>query len=113
VSRIEWHAGLEDVILTDAAVNPGNSGGPLLNECGQVIGMNVSRLTEDDAVGLNYAIAEPTLRRRVAQLGGTTTDNPTAPTTPEPSRPHAHKAAQSRPHPNTIVQHRTNPNRKG
>ena len=81
VSRIERHAGLEDVILTDAAVNPGNSGGPLLNECGQVIGMNVSRLTEDDAVGLNYAIAEPTLRSRVAQLGGTTTDNPTAPTT--------------------------------
>ncbi len=81
VSRIERHAGLEDVILTDAAVNPGNSGGPLLNECGQVIGMNVSRLTEDDAVGLNYAIAEPTLRRRLAQLGGTTTENPTAPTT--------------------------------
>ena len=81
VSRIERHAGLEDVILTDAAVNPGNSGGPLLNECGRVIGMNVSRLTEDDAVGLNYAIAEPTLRRRVAQLSGTTTDNPTAPTT--------------------------------
>ncbi|MYH44901.1 MAG: trypsin-like peptidase domain-containing protein, partial [Acidimicrobiaceae bacterium] len=79
VSRIERHAGLEDVILTDAAVNPGNSGGPLLNECGQVIGMNVSRLTEDDAAGLNYAIAEPTLRRRVAQLGGTPTGDPTAP----------------------------------
>ena len=81
VSRIERHAGLEEVILTDAAVNPGNSGGPLLNECGQVIGMNVSRLTADDAVGLNYAIAEPTLRKRVAELGGTITDDPPAPTT--------------------------------
>lgn len=81
VSRIERHAGLEDVILTDAAVNPGNSGGPLLNECGQVIGMNVSRLTEDDAVGLNYAIAEPTLRRRINQMGDTNTAAPTTPAT--------------------------------
>ena len=81
VSRIERHAGLEDVILTDAAVNPGNSGGPLLNECGQVIGMNVSRLTEDDAVGLNYAVAEPTLRTRVAELGASiASDAPSATT---------------------------------
>ena len=92
VSRIERHAGLEDVILTDAAVNPGNSGGPLLNECGQVIGMNVSRLTEDDAVGLNYAVAEPTLRTRVAELGGTITDDPpttqrTTPTTTAAAAP--------------------------
>ena len=41
-------------IMTDAAANPGNSGGPLLNEQGEVIGVLVSGM--DTAEGMNYAI---------------------------------------------------------
>ena len=72
MSRLESYADWGDVILTDAAVNPGNSGGPLLNECGQIVGMTVAGYT--DAEGINYAIAETTLRQRITELGGTAPD---------------------------------------
>ena len=41
-------------IMTDAAANPGNSGGPLYNEAGEVIGVLVAGI--DGAKGMNYAI---------------------------------------------------------
>lgn len=41
-------------IMTDAATNPGNSGGPLFNEDGEVIGVHVSARVQ--AVGMKYAI---------------------------------------------------------
>ena len=44
----------EDVIQTDAALNPGNSGGPLLNSSGQVIGVNVA--TTFGAENIGFAI---------------------------------------------------------
>lgn len=42
------------VLQTDAASNPGNSGGPLLNSKGQVIGVITSKLR--DSEGLNFAV---------------------------------------------------------
>lgn len=50
----------EDVIQTDAALNPGNSGGPLLNSAGQVIGINVA--TTYGADNISFAIPVNTLK---------------------------------------------------
>lgn len=50
---------LEDVIQTDAALNPGNSGGPLLNLSGKVIGINVA--ISRGAENLGFAIPINTL----------------------------------------------------
>jgi serine protease Do len=44
------------VLQTSAAINPGNSGGALLNANGEVIGINVAKVTEDDVEGMGYAI---------------------------------------------------------
>jgi len=44
------------LIQTDAAVNPGNSGGALLNAAGKVIGINSSGLNKTTYEGVNFAI---------------------------------------------------------
>ena len=59
--------GFESFIQTDAAINQGNSGGPLINIRGQVIGVNASILTQNEGnIGLGFAIPA-NLARRVAE----------------------------------------------
>jgi S1-C subfamily serine protease len=57
------------MIQTDAAINQGNSGGPLLNSSGEVIGMNTMIFsTSGSSAGLGFAVAIDTISSIVPQL---------------------------------------------
>jgi putative serine protease PepD len=60
---------IDEVIQTDAAINHGNSGGPLLNANGEVIGVNAQIETETGGnVGIGFAIPINTVKEVVSQL---------------------------------------------
>ena len=50
-------------IQTDAAVNPGNSGGPIINEKNEVVGITVSKFTGSDADNMGFGIRVETLHK--------------------------------------------------
>lgn len=55
----------ENVIQTDAAVNPGNSGGPLLNTSGEVIGINFATTTNAD--NISFALPIDIVKGRIEE----------------------------------------------
>lgn len=60
---------IRGMIQTDAAVNPGNSGGPLLDSAGRLIGVNTAIYSPSGAsAGIGFAIPVDTVKRVVPQL---------------------------------------------
>jgi S1-C subfamily serine protease len=57
---------IADVIQTSAPINSGNSGGPLLNYQGQVIGITTAIVT--DSQGLGFAVPSSTIQREIGSL---------------------------------------------
>ncbi|MCH7673706.1 trypsin-like peptidase domain-containing protein [candidate division KSB1 bacterium] len=62
----------QDMIQTDAAINQGNSGGPLVNSLGEVIGMNTFIYTGSDyntgSIGLGFALPSNHIIRVIKDL---------------------------------------------
>jgi len=58
---------IDAVIQTDAALNPGNSGGPLLDAAGRVIGIS-SQLSTGDGAGIGFAVPVNTAKRVIPEL---------------------------------------------
>ena len=80
-----------DVIQTDAATNPGNSGGPMLSLNGEILGINTFGIDESASgrpvEGLNFAISGKTVQARISALQGATTSLTPTPTRRSSSTP--------------------------
>ncbi|MCF6465992.1 serine protease HtrA [Clostridium sp. Cult2] len=64
--QVDQYNVIEDLIQTDASINEGNSGGPLLNSKGEVIGINTAKIKT--AEGLGFAIPINTVKPVIEQV---------------------------------------------
>lgn len=69
LGAIEGNSGIESFIQTDAAVNPGNSGGALVNTRGELVGINtIIKTSTGSYVGYSFAVPETIVRKVVVDL---------------------------------------------
>jgi len=76
---------INGVIQTDAAVNPGNSGGPLLDSMGQMLGLNAAFASPSGwSAGVNFAIPSQTVIKEIGvMLGSYREASPLPPMSPK------------------------------
>ena len=58
----------EDYIQTDASINTGNSGGPLFDMNGDVIGINTAILGQSGSIGIGFSIPSNSAKKVISQL---------------------------------------------
>lgn len=69
LGAIDGNSGIESFIQTDAAVNPGNSGGALVNTRGELVGINtIIKTSTGSYVGYSFAVPESIVRKVVVDL---------------------------------------------
>ena len=61
ISRVFLDDNQNEKMQTDAAISPGSSGGPVFNECGEVVGVISSKLTGASIEGIGFAFSSDTL----------------------------------------------------
>jgi len=59
---------LEGLLQTDAAINEGNSGGPLINLKGEVVGINTAVAAKGQAEGIGFALPMNSIKNSIAQV---------------------------------------------
>ena len=59
-----------DLVVTDAAINHGNSGGPLVNSAGEVLGTNTWKEASQGANGIGFSIGIPVVCQELLDCNG-------------------------------------------
>lgn len=70
--EISYGSSKMTVLQTDAAINPGNDGGALVNSAGQVIGINTTKVSSTQVEGIGYAIPSSVAKPIIEGLMNTT-----------------------------------------
>ncbi len=65
---MQYASGEYDFIQTDASINYGNYGGALLNEDGEVIGINAGKITDDSSEGMGFAFPINLAKEVIVQM---------------------------------------------
>lgn len=100
ISAKERLVGEQTYIQIDAAINEGNSGGPLMNDAGQVLGMNTLKMLDSEGIGLAIPISRVCQYLQSLGIGldekGNVTDSVAEPAQPAATEPTYEKKTSRR-----------------